>query len=191
MIRFRSFVIAVFVVLSLSSVCAQQFALKTNIFQWATASPNIGFEAGLSPRWTINVFGSYNPFTMNSEGLKWKHWLVQPEARYWFCERFNGHFLGVHLLGGQYNAGGVKLPFGIFPELAEHRFQGWLVGGGVSYGYQWLMSKRWSFELSLGVGYLYVDYDKFFCVHCGTPLAHGVKHYFGPTKLAVSFLYFL
>ncbi len=44
-----------------------------------------------------------------------KHWLVHPEFRYWLCERFNGHFFGVHLLGGEYNISKVKLPFGPGP----------------------------------------------------------------------------
>lgn len=44
-----------------------------------------------------------------------KHWLVQPEARYWFCEAFNGHFLALHALAGQFNVADMDL--GIFPSL--------------------------------------------------------------------------
>ena len=40
---------------------------------------------------------------------KWKHWLVQPEGRYWFGSAFKGHYVGVHLHGGQMNLGHVAL----------------------------------------------------------------------------------
>jgi len=36
---------------------------------------------------------------------------VQPELRYWLCEKFNGHFFGVHLHGGIFNVGALSLPF--------------------------------------------------------------------------------
>lgn len=49
----------------------------------------------------------------NQSGKIFKTRLVQPEFRYWLCERFNGHFFGVHGLGGEYNIAKVKLPFGL------------------------------------------------------------------------------
>ena len=94
------------------SLSAQDLAVKTNLLYDATATVNLGVEVGLSPKWTLDLSGNYNGWTFN-ENKKWKHWMAQPEARYWFCERFNGHFLGAHLLGGQYNVGGIDLPFGI------------------------------------------------------------------------------
>lgn len=97
--------------------------------------------------------------------------------------------MGIHLLGGEFDAAGVDLPFGIFPELADYRFQGWMAGGGVSFGYQWLLSRHWNLEASLGVGYLYLEYDKYPCADCGTRLDKGHKNYLGPTKAAVSLVY--
>ena len=32
------------------------------------------------------------------------------EYRYWLCQRFSGHFLGVHVLGSQYNIAQQDLP---------------------------------------------------------------------------------
>ena len=34
-----------------------------------------------------------------------RFWLAQPEVKYWFCEKFEGHFIGVHLHGAQYFGG--------------------------------------------------------------------------------------
>ena len=86
---------------------AQNVAIKTNLLYDLTTTVNAGVELGLSPRWTLDVSANYNAWTLSND-RKWKHWLVQPEARYWFCDPFAGHFLGFHLLGGQYNIGGLK-----------------------------------------------------------------------------------
>ena len=90
-----------------SNVRAQDVGLKTNVLYDAAATVNLGVEVGLAPRWTLDLSGNYNGWTF-SGGRKWKHWLLQPEARWWFCDRFAGHFLGVHALGGQCNVGGLK-----------------------------------------------------------------------------------
>lgn len=133
------------------SLSAQNVAVKTNLLYDATTTFNLGAEIGLSPRWTLDLSANYNPFSF-SDNKKWKHWMAQPEARYWFCERFNGHFMGLHLLGGQYNVGGVKLPFGIYPSVEDYRYEGYYYGAGLAYGYQWVLGKHWSFEASLGPG---------------------------------------
>ena len=87
---------------------AQQVAVKSNLlYDIAALTANAGVEVALAPRWTLDLSANYNGWTLSHE-RRWKHWLVQPEARYWFCDRFVGHFLGVHALGGQYNIGGVK-----------------------------------------------------------------------------------
>ena len=78
-------------------VCAQDIAVKTNLLYWATSTPNIGFEFGLGKRTTLDLVGGYNPWTLNKDdNKKIKHWMVMPEFRYWLCERFNGHFFGIH-----------------------------------------------------------------------------------------------
>ena len=77
---------------------AQDVGIKTNIAHWATASPNLGVEIGLGRQTTMDISAGFNPFSF-SGGKQWKHWLVQPEFRWWTCERFNGHFLGAHLIG--------------------------------------------------------------------------------------------
>lgn len=89
---------------------AQNAALKTNLLYDATSTINLGFEFGLSPKWTLDVSGNYNPWTF-SKNKKWQHWLVQPEARYWFCNKMMGSFIGFHALGGSHNIGNVDLDF--------------------------------------------------------------------------------
>ena len=167
---------------------AQKVALKTNLLYDATATVNLGTEIGLAPQWSLDLSANYNGWTF-SDNKKWKHWLAQPEARYWFCQRFNGHFLGLHLMGGQYNWGGIKMPFGLWKNLENYRYEGWYAGGGISYGYQWLLSNRWSMEASVGVGYVRAHYDQYECVHCGEWQGQSNKNYLGVTKAAISLIY--
>ena len=111
--------------LSASDASAQRMAVKSNLLADALASPNIGVEFLVSPRWTLDIAAHYQPFAPR-DGRRWKHWLLQPEARHWLCTPFAGHFWGVHALGGRFNVGGVHLPFNILKGAREARYEGWL-----------------------------------------------------------------
>ena len=78
-------------------VNSQEVAVKTNLAYWATTTPNIGMELAVSKKSTLDIGGGLNVFEF-SDNVRFKHWLVQPEYRWWFCEAYNGHFLGVHVL---------------------------------------------------------------------------------------------
>lgn len=177
------------------TVRGQNVAIKTNMLADAFLSPNIGIEIGIAPRWTLDATGQFNAWTM-SHDRRWKHWAVQPEARYWFCDRFSGHFIGMHVHGGQYNVGGIDIPLNMlgsdFRKLKDGRYQGWFAGGGVSYGYAWILGRHWNLEAELGVGYSYTRYDKFPCATCGTRLETDASHnYVGPTKVSINLVYTL
>lgn len=184
--------IVLFLLLMVASGCcmAQRVAVKTNLLYAATATPNLAVEFATGARHSLSIGGGWQPWEF-SETKKLKHWLLQPEFRYWPCEAFNGQFFGVHAIGGQFNAAGLKLPFGIFPSLERNRYQGWAAGGGLSYGYQWLLSRHWNLELSVGLGYVYVDYKKYKCRKCGQPVEKSHRNYLGPTKVGVSLIYSL
>lgn len=182
------FLLATAILLFPLGVSAQYLTLKTNLLYGATTTPNLGLEIGLGQKTTLDVSGGYNPFTF-SNNTKFKHWLVQPEFRYWLCERFNGSFFGLHLHGGEYNIGGLNLPFGMWPELENFRYQGYFYGAGISYGYQWVLGNRWSLEATAGLGYARFHYDKYECPRCGDFIKTGDKDYFGPTKLGVTLIF--
>ena len=172
---------------------AQTVAVKTNLLYDATATINAGIELGLAPKWTLDVSGNFNGWTM-SHDRKWKHWLVQPEARYWFCDRFAGHFLGFHALGGQYNVGHLKNNIKFlgkdFSKLSDSRYQGWFIGAGIAYGYAWVLNKHWNLEGEIGIGYAYSRYDRYNCAGCGKKIEEDKDfHYFGPTKAAINLIY--
>ena len=176
-----------------------KWAVKTNLLYDATATFNLGTEFAVGRKWTLDVSGNYNPWTF-SENRKMKHWFVQPEARWWSCTRFSGHFVGVHAHAGGYNWGGM-LPWGFNSgrmfgsvenkNIQSHRYQGWFAGAGVSYGYHWVLGNRWGLEATVGVGYVYLDYDKYPCARCGRKIGSETKHYFGPSKAGISLVYIL
>jgi len=107
--RFLAVVALLFLVLGTAD--AQKVAVKTNSLYWLTTTPNAGFEFALGDRWTFEIAGGYNPWTLNKEdNIKAKHFLVTPEFRYWFCESFQGHFIGINANYTQFNAGGIHVP---------------------------------------------------------------------------------
>lgn len=175
------------------TVRGQNVAIKTNMLADAFLSPNIGIEIGIAPRWTLDATGQFNAWTM-SHDRRWKHWAVQPEARYWFCDRFSGHFIGAHMHGGKYNIGGFdgRLHFlgTDARKLKDSRYQGWFIGAGVAYGYAWILDRHWNLEAEIGFGYSYTRYDKYPCAECGTKLeTNKPHHYVGPTKAAINLVY--
>ena len=189
--RLKLIIMAVMLAL-FSSVRAQKAAVKTNLINDIFLSPNLGVEVGLAPRWTIDVTGEINAWKVN--GHSWRHWFVQPEIRYWFCDRWAGHFIGAHIHGGQYNVGGLKNGFSFlgtdFSKLSDRRYQGWFAGAGVAYGYGWILDKHWNLEAEIGNGYAYTRFDAYPCASCGSKLENNKPHhYIGPTKAAINLVY--
>lgn len=172
-----------------SNTYAQNVAAKTNFAHWAAfGSPNLSVEVALNRKLTVDTYGGFNLWKL-SEPKEFRHWAVQPELRYWFCDVFNGHFIGLHGHGGQFNIGGIDIPVGRLAKLKDHRYEGYFYGAGLSYGYQWILNKHWNIEASLGGGYARVWYKKFPCVSCGEKLGEGFYNYWGVTRATLSLVY--
>lgn len=199
----RYLIIAVFAFLaSFGSASAQKVAVKTNALYWATATPNLGFEFALADRWTFELEGGYNPWNLDSDNnMKVKHWLVSPEFRYWFCNSFQGHFIGINANYTQFNIGG--LPEGMpnlfvnlntevpMPDLSVARIQGWAVGAGLTYGYAFPIARRWNMELTVGYGWWYTEYDQYESRKCGLFQQAVARHALGPATAGISFIYMI
>lgn len=165
-------------------------AVKVNLLYLATTTPNLAIEFGLGKKWTLDITGGLNVWDLNGNDGGIRHWLVQPEVRYWFCQRFEKHYIGLHGIGGQYQIEDINLsPFG--NDLRNKRYDGYGIGGGVSYGYHLPMGKRWGWEFTAGIGYIYLSYDKYNCGECDKKVGDRSKHYFGPTKVGVSLVFML
>lgn len=194
-------------------ICAygfsQNIGIKSNLLYDATSTINLGVEFTLTDKWTLDISGNLNPWafpqeTVNNSGRVIaqhdaiiKHWMIQPEARYWLCETFNGHFFGAHAIGGKFNVGGLTF----LPEdwgrygVQIKRFDGWTMGAGLAYGYHLILSNRFSLEFSLGAGYMYMKYDKYNNYTSSRPTVIDSEkfkmHYLGLTKAGIAVVFML
>ena len=195
-------ILAVFV-LSLCGVVsnAQSLAVKTNLLHWATLTPNVGIEFSMGEKWTMAVDGGYNPWVLNQEkNMKIKHVSVSPEFRYWFCETFHGHFLGIEAAGAIFNVSGMPVPAAFYPvetdgymvaDLKNFLSEGWAAGAGLVYGCSWPISRCWSIEAKIGLGVWYARYDRYESRSCGLFNDSVSKIVAGPTSLGLSFIYLI
>ncbi|MCH5335534.1 MAG: DUF3575 domain-containing protein [Alistipes sp.] len=174
------------------SANAQVVGVKTNLLYDATTTVNLGLEFGLAPKWSFDLSGNIK--TWNLDEQVWKHWMLQPEARYWFCDAFAGHFIGFHAITGQFNWGNFRHASDFlgtrFSMLKDYRAQGWAVGAGVAYGYTWVLGKHWNFEAEIGIGWIHTWHDVYECKECARKIASDREHnYYGPTKAALNLVY--
>lgn len=197
----RSLIIFFLLLFSGISVNAQRIGVKTNALYLATSTPNIGLEYAFADHFSLELEGGYNPWTLDSDrNMKAKHFLVSPEVRYWFCEAFNGHFIGINANYTLFNLSGVDVPAVFFPsarsamvleDQKNRRSEGWAAGAGLTYGCVWPIARRWNLECTVGLGYWYTDYDKFESRKCGLFQEHVSHGAFGPTALGISFIYLI
>ncbi len=188
----KGIICGIMLVMGFSIARGQTYALKSNLLSDATLTLNGAYEMKIAPRWTVELGGNLNAWAVNNH--RWKQWSLVPEARYWFCQPFSGHFVGGHLLGGQYNWGNLDMDFNMlgtdFGKLKDYRYQGWMVGAGLVYGYSWILNRHWNIEAEIGLGWVYTRYDKFECADCGKRVERNKPHnYVGPTKAAVNLIY--
>ena len=188
-----------FILLTLISIVpylrAQDISIKANLLYGAyTYTPNLSLEVGLGRRSTLDLSGGYNPWNLNGtaeNNKKLVHWLGEIEYRYWLCQRFTGHFFGIHALGTQYNIAKQELPLLFEKGSKEYRYEGYGYGGGISYGYNFFLGIRWSLEANIGIGYARLHYDKYKCYKCGEKVGTENRNYFGPTKAGISLIYYI
>ncbi len=129
------------IILSTQIVNAQRVALKSNLIDWATLSPNLAMEVRLNQKFTLDISATTHPFSFTIADIKATHFRLQPELRYWFNRPMARHFVGVGLLGGLYNL-----------RVKEHFYEGDIWGAGITYGYAFVLSRHWNMEATLGVG---------------------------------------
>lgn len=175
-------------VISVTFAESQEVVLKTNGLYWATLTPNMAVEYRISQHLSIDFPVGYNAWKSGSDSRSLRHYAFQPELRYWLCRPFEGHHVGVHTHFAKFNMGNI--PF--LPDTKDYMYKGHLIGAGISYGYQWVLGTRWGLEASIGLGYAYIDYKKYIEGDCCAEVVSKVKkHYFGPTKAAISLIYMI
>lgn len=180
-----------FALFTLNRSHAQSVSIKTNLLYGATTlTPNLSLETKVAPHFSVQASGSYNPWNLQGSrenNKKLVHWVGSLQGRYWLKEAFNGHFFGYEVLGSQYNISQQNLTFLFGKNAKDYRFEGYAVGTGVSYGYFWAITNRIALEATIGLGYIYLEYDRYECILCGDKTSRDKKNYFGPTRIGLSF----
>ncbi len=170
-----------------------KFAIKTNLLYGAAAlAPNVGIEFGVGKKTTMEIAYGVNRWNRRGtfeDNKKLIHTLVQPEFRWWTCERFNGHFFGVHVLGANYNISQHNIPLIGFKK--DYRYEGYALGAGVSYGYMAMLSRSTGLEFTLGVGAVWLDYNRYDCTKCALDYTHFSPVRFAVTKAGVSLVFII
>lgn len=161
-----------------TSANAQRVGLKSNALYWAAMSPNLGAEFRVNRHLTLNaeVTGSL----LRVGDFHTKMLSFAPEARYWFSARPQaGHFVGLMASATTYNI-----------LLNGTRHKGDAFGGGLTYGYSFVLSRHWSLETTVGVGGLHINEKKFNEATQDDPgRANNSRWLFAPLKAGVTFVY--
>lgn len=158
-----------------------RWAIKSNALYLAAGVTNIGGEYAFHPHWSVDLPLVYSPYTI-ARTYRMRFLYIQPEARYWLDRPMKGHFFGVHLHAGVFN---VSLD-------NKNRYQSekGFHGAGISYGYAMPLSRRWSMEFTVGVGYAFTKYCTYYNVPNGIRYEKDIPyHYWGLTKLGLNFVY--
>ncbi len=166
----------------------QKFAISNNLLYDASGILSAGIEMPLWKKTSFEVYGGLRPWKRSSTSVH-KSWEVQAQYRIWPCQVMNGLFIGPYAHYSQFNFGNTELCFGLLKGLKPHRYEGWLVGGGIGAGYEYALAKHWNIGAELGVGYTYIKYDKYNCEICGSLKGSDDYNYIGISKLGLSLIY--
>lgn len=173
-------------VIPLFAVAQDKVSIKTNLVSWSTGSINLGAEMTVSTHFSVGLSGSYNPWKYKPTS-KLQHLLIRPEVRYYPCKVFRKSFFGVQGIYGAFNAGGLNVP--VFPTIKDKRYIGTLYGTSLIGGYQFPISKHWSVESLIGMGYIRTNGELHKLLKCDCLIGNKKKNYFGITDIALSFIY--
>lgn len=120
-------------------------------------APNLSLEFSMGRKWTLDTQVGMNFFfyTKDAASSRYKTkkksvtGLSSRSLRYWTCDVFNGWFFRLHVHGGQMNIGGFDIPFVLERDekMKDYRYEGYFWGGGLSAGYQWVLSNRFNMRL--------------------------------------------
>lgn len=157
---------------------AQRVSVKTNMVDWTMVSPNLSMEFIVSNRLSIDLSATATPFKLK-EDLYFRQIRLQPELRYWLMSPLAKHYVGLTAFYSSYDVG-VK----------SRGYFGDSFAVGVTYGYNWILSRRWNFELCGGLGLIHYRMARYTLGEARqTP--NKARTMIMPVKLGVSFIYVL
>ena len=163
-----------------------RFAVRTNVLYDAFLLPTLGVEWRISHSIGLKLDGSFSWWGGN-HGKVQKVWLVNPEVR-WYLLRDRRFYAGVSGSYGEYNIY-KYLPGKLLK--GDTGYQGKLWNAGVMLGYQLSLSRSFSLDFNLGLGYTHSAYDSFGMTD-GVRIhkqQDGTKNFWGPTQAGISLVW--
>ncbi len=163
--------------------------LKTNFLLWPMLDANIGVEFEIGKHMSFSLPVIYTALNWFTQNTKFRSLGTQPELRFWLFDDFHGPFLALHGTLGYYN---VALPSWDY-RIQDRDGRTPAYGGGLNAGWKFRLDRnradRWGLELSVGMGYLHLDYDRFVNIDNGPYVSSGIEDYFGPDHASVALTY--
>lgn len=162
------------------------FAVRTNVLYDALLLPTLGVEWRLNRDLGIKLDGSL-AWWGGEHGKVQKMWLLNPEVR-WYLLRDKRFYVGASANYGKYNIYKYALG-GIMSK--DTGYQGDLWGAGLTIGYQLYLSRRFSVDFNLGLGYTRSEYDSFRMID-GMRVykdRNQSKNFWGPTQAGISLVW--
>lgn len=167
-----------FILLNNPDLQAQRVALKTNLTDWMTASPNLSAEFTINNRLSVDLSATATPFKYKPD-FYFRHIRLQPELRYWLASPLTRHYVGIMAFYSTYDVGYKKR--GYFGDS---------YAAGLTYGYDWILSRRWNLELSAGLGAIRYQLARY-TPGTAHPKPNDKGWVVAPVKLGITFVYIL
>lgn len=161
-------------------------AVRTNLLYDAFLLPTLGVEWRISDRYGVKLDGSRS-WWGDKTGKVQKIWMLSPEVRYYMGDA-RRWYAGVAGNFGEYN-----IYKGILGNLIskDTGYQGSFWNAGISGGYQLPLSKAFTLDLNLGLGYSRFSYDSFSIVGDVRVFKdkNRTKNFFGPTQAGINLVW--
>ena len=166
--------------------------LRTNGLYDLALCPNIGIEiqTDLGLAWQLDYIGAW--WNSPSRNRFFSNYAFQTEIRYYLASPkmtfpYTGHHVGLYgqMITYDFEFGGTGY---------QSRDLDYTFGIGASYGYSFPLNKRWSLDLTIGLGYFQSRYDEYDPrdVYDGKKFFKNETRrltFWGPTKLEATFVW--
>lgn len=162
------------------------FAVRTNVLYDAFLLPTLGIEWRINRSVGVKLDGSLAWWSSGQDKVQ-KMWLLNPEVR-WYMGNARRFYLGASGNYGEYNIYRYMLGDIVSKDTG---YQGKMWGAGLTVGYQLFLSRNFSVDFNLGLGYTRFDYDSFGMIN-GVRVykeRDKTKNFWGPTQAGISLVW--
>lgn len=163
-----------------------RFVVRTNVLYDALLFPTLGVEWRVNRDLSVKLDGSLS-WWGGEHGKVQKMWMLSPEVR-WYLLDARRFYVGVSGNYSEYNLYKYMLGGMVSKDTG---YQGSLWNAGAVVGYQLRLSRSFSVDFNLGLGYTRYEYDSFGVID-GVRVykeRNKSKNFWGPTQAGISLVW--